>query len=165
MTFDLITLLIGGTAIANGIVFVRAYLKIRQLDEIVHPKSDRRIGQQANMSITDDDCANLNKASGAASRLYTLYTNITAIFPLLGILGTVMSLMQLSGTEGIADNFSTALRTTFAGLICAIFFKLLDSAISSTLDRALDEADYLIHEHDNEKRKSYAPQTETGYRY
>ena len=165
MTFDLITLLIGGTAIANGIVFVRAYLKIRQLDEIVHPKSDRRIGQQANMSITDDDCANLNRASGAASFLYTLYANITAIFPLLGILGTVASLMHLSGTEEIADNFFMALMTTAAGLVAAMIFKFLDSFISSTLDRALDEADYLIHEHDNEKRKSHAPQTETGYRY
>lgn len=165
MTFDLITLFILGAAIINVIMFVWAKIKIKQLDEIVHPKSDRRMGQQADMSITDDDCADLNKASAVASRLYTLYTNITAIFPLLGIFGTVVSLMKLSGTEGIADNFSMALTTTFWGLIFAIIFKILDSFISSTLDRALDEADYLIHEHDNEKRKSYAPQTETGYRY
>lgn len=165
MTLDLITCIIVVLFVINLVILIIAAIKIRRLDEIVHPKSDRRIGQQANMSITDDDCANLNRASGAASFLYTLYANITAIFPLLGILGTVASLMHLSGTEEIADNFFMALMTTAAGLVAAMIFKFLDSFISSTLDRALDEADYLIHEHDNEKRKSHAPQTETGYRY
>lgn len=165
MTFDYITLFIWGIAIVNGIIFVRSYLRIRQLDEIVHPKSDRRTGVQADMSITDADCDKLIRSSAIAARSYTFYTNITAVFPLLGIFGTVVSLMGLSGTAEVADNFSMALTTTFWGLIFAIFFKFLDSFISSTLDRALDEADYLIHEHDNEKRKSYAPQTKTGYRY
>ncbi|MCM1164421.1 MAG: hypothetical protein NC401_00245 [Ruminococcus sp.] len=42
--------------------------------------------------------------------------------------------------------------TTFQGLVCAIGFKIADSFITARLDRALDEADYLVHEHDKEKR-------------
>lgn len=165
MTFDLITCIIFVLAAINLVILIFAGIEIKKLDGIVHPKSDRRMGIQVDMSISDNDYAKLNNLSPWATGLYTLYTNITAIFPLLGILGTVVSLMQLSGTTEIADSFSVALNTTKWGLIFAMFFKFLDSFISSTLDRALDEADYLIHEHDNEKRKSHAPQTETGYRY
>ena len=160
MSIDPITLIIVIIGIVNAIVYRFAFSKIKHLDGIVHPKSDRRIGMQASMSITDDDYAQLSRFSDSAARSYTLFTNITAIFPLLGIFGTVVS-----GTDDLSVNFSMALMTTAAGLIAAMIFKFLDSFISSTLDRALDEADYLIHEHDEEKRKRYAAQAEAGYRH
>ena len=165
MSIDPITLIIVIIGIVNAIVYGFASSKIKHLDGIVHPKSDRRIGMQASMSITDDDYAQLSRFSDSAARSYTLFTNITAIFPLLGIFGTVVSLMKSSGTDDLSVNFSMALRTTAAGLIAAMIFKFFDSFISSTLDRALDEADYLIHEHDEEKRKRYAAQAEAGYRH
>ena len=165
MSLDVITLFIVLMSAFNAIIYVKAFIKIKRLDEIVHPKSDRRVGMQANMAITDDDCAELSKSSDSAARSYTLFTNITAMFPLLGIFGTVVSLMKSSGSDDLSANFSMALMTTAAGLIAAMIFKLLDSFISSTLDRALDEADYLIHEHDEEKRKKYAAQAEARHRY
>lgn len=165
MSFDAITLFIIFMGIFNVIVYVTAIVLIRRLDKIVHPKSDRRVGMQANMAITDDDCAELSKSSGSAAFVYTLFTNITAIFPLLGIFGTVMSLLQSSKADDLPANFLMALTTTAAGLIAAMIFKFFDSFISSTLDRALDEADYLIHEHDEEKRQKYAAQAETRHNY
>lgn len=165
MSFDPITLGIIVLGFANLFVYGAAYVKIKNLDRIVHPQSDRRIGMQASMSITDDDCAKLNTCSNIAAFLYTLFANIIAIFPLLGIFGTVWALMKSSGANDLSVNFSMALNTTAAGLVAAIIFKILDSFISSKLDRALDEADYLIHEHDAEKRKRYAAQTEEGHRY
>lgn len=165
MSLDAITLFIIFMAAFNVVVYVKAFVKIKHLDEIVHPKSDRRVGMQVNLAITDDDCAKLSDFSGSAARSYTLFTNITAIFPLLGIFGTVMSLLKSSNADDLPANFLMALTTTAAGLIAAMIFKFLDSFISSTLDRALDEADYLIHEHDEEKRKRYAAQTEAGHRY
>lgn len=163
MVPDPITITIIVLAVGNIGVFIRARILINRLDKLVHPKSDRRMGTQASLLISDEDCTNLNKCSKKASFWYTFYANITAIFPLLGIFGTVVSLMGLAGTEGLAEHFSVALNTTKWGLIGAMAFKLLDSAISSPLERALDEADYLIHQHDEEKREKYAAPAKSEY--
>lgn len=148
---DFITVLIIILGAGNLGVFFLTQRAVSGLEKLVHPKADRRNGIGADLSLTSEETAQLGKSSAKASFWYTLYLNLTAVFPLLGILGTVISLMKLSGTDDIAANFGMALRTTLWGLIFAILFKLLDSAISAKLDRALDEADYLIHEHDLHK--------------
>ena len=164
-TLDPITITIIVGFVFNFGVFIIAGYLICRLEQIVRPKSNRRIGMQAKMSISDDEWDKLITFSDWAALAYTGFTNITAVFPLLGILGTVFALMKSSGAENLSANFSTALTTTFLGLICAIFYKLLDSAISSKLDRALDEADYLIHKHDEEKREPYAAQAGEKYHH
>ena len=149
---DLITVLIIIMGAVNGGVYYVTWQMITSLQRLVHPKADRRNGINADLAITGEESAALSKHSDRASFFYTLFLNITAVFPRMGILGTVWSLMKLTGTDDISANFGMALRTTLWGLIFAIIFKLLDSLISPKLDRALDEADYLIHEHDREKR-------------
>lgn len=148
-----VTILIPILAAVNVLVYLRSRRVISALEKIVYPKSDRLYGVQADLTLTDEDCRKLRDGTTKASFFYTLFGNITAVFPLLGILGTVVSLMNLSGTDDLSANFSSALLTTFLGLIFAIAFKLLDAGISSRLDRALDEADYLIHRHDKERRE------------
>lgn len=133
------------------------------LGNIVFPSGDRRFGTSYE-KITNDDLKALSKASNRATFAYTLFVNFSAIFPLLGIFGTVCSLMRLSGTDDISASFSIALDTTVWGLLFAMGFKVLDSFISSKLDRALDATDYLIHADDREKRIKYAAQAEAGYR-
>lgn len=150
---DFITVLIILLGLANGGVYYLTWRLINNLCVLVHPKADRRNGIKADLSISAEESAQLSKSSDRASFFYTLFLNITAVFPLMGILGTVWSLMKLTGADDISANFGMALRTTLWGLIFAIVFKLLDSLISPKLDRALDEADYLIHEHDKEKEK------------
>lgn len=137
----------------NFAVFYFNLRMIKKLEGIVRPKTDRRVGIEAQLSLSDEESRELLECSGKASGVYALFTNITAVFPLLGILGTVASLMRLSGTDNLSENFSSALITTFAGLVAAIIFKIMDSFITARLDSALDEADYLIHEHDKEKRE------------
>lgn len=149
---DFITVIIIIMGAVNGFVYYITWQMITGLQKLVHPKADRRNGIGADLAITSEESAQLSKHSDRASFFYTLFLNITAVFPLMGILGTVWSLMKLTGTDDISANFGMALRTTLWGLIFAIVFKLLDSLISPKLDRALDEADYLIHEHDQEKR-------------
>lgn len=149
---DFITVMIIIMGVANGGVYYVTWQMINALQKLVHPKADRRNGLAADLAITSEESAELSKRSDRASFFYTLFLNITAVFPLMGILGTVWSLMKLTGADDISANFGMALRTTLWGLIFAIIFKLLDSLISPKLDRALDEADYLIHEHDKEKR-------------
>lgn len=151
---DIICTVIVIVGALNLVVFFLLKNMIKRLENIVYPKSDRRNEVQARLEITDKEIKRLNDISENASFRYTLFSNITAIFPLLGIFGTVYSLMQLSDAANISANFMSALKTTFWGLIFAIGYKLLDAFVVSKLDRALDEADYLIHKHDEEKRRS-----------
>lgn len=151
---DFITVVIILVGLFNIFVYYTTWKVIAKLQKLVHPKADRRNGIKADLNITAEESAALSKCSDLASSCYTMYLNLTAVFPLLGILGTVLSLMRLSGADDISANFGMALRTTFAGLIAAILFKVADSFISPKLDRALDEADYLIHQHDKEKENA-----------
>lgn len=151
---DIICTVIVIVGALNLAVFFLLKNMIKRLENIVYPKSDRRNEVQARLEITDKEIKRLNDISENASFRYTLFSNITAIFPLLGIFGTVYSLMRLSDVDNISANFMSALKTTFWGLIFAIGYKLLDAFVVSKLDRALDEADYLIHKHDEEKRRS-----------
>lgn len=150
---DFISLVILITCVVNVLVYLAVLKNISRLESTVRPKSDRRNGVMAQLALTDSESSDLADCSGRASGAYALFTNITAVFPLLGILGTVTSLMRLSGADNLSENFMSALATTFWGLICAIGFKIADSFITARLDRVLDEADYLIHEHDKEKRE------------
>lgn len=146
--------------IVNGAVFFLARQAITRLRRLVHPLAHYDFKDRQSYSGNE-----LVALSDRAAQLYTVYTNITAVFPLLGIFGTVCSLLGLSGTEDISIHFSTALDTTVWGLIFAIFYKVLDSALSSKLDRALDEADYQIHKLTQEEGDVHAPQEQTQHYY
>ncbi|MDE7229761.1 MAG: MotA/TolQ/ExbB proton channel family protein [Oscillospiraceae bacterium] len=149
----LVTAFIPVLFVVNLGVYWLARKMIIALERMIYPKTNRRDGVLAELSITEGESLKLRESTCRASMWYSLFVNITAVFPLLGILGTVMSLMNLSGTDDLSANFSSALLTTFLGLIAAIFFKLIDAWISSRLDRALEEADYIIHQHDKEQQE------------
>lgn len=148
----IVTVAIPVLAAVNIWVYLMARRQIARLEKTVYPKSDRLYGVQADLAVSDELCKELRRCSSSASMFYGFFANITAVFPLMGILGTVVSLMNLSGTDDLASNFSSALWTTFLGLIGAIVFKLFDAGISSRLERALDESDYIIHRHNEERR-------------
>lgn len=147
----LVTAFIPVLFVVNVGVYWLARRKIILLEQTVYPKSNRRDRVQADITLSDKDCELLRESTSRASMLYSFFANITAVFPLLGILGTVVSLMNLSGTNDLSANFSSALLTTFLGLVAAIIFKLMDAGIAPRLERALDESDYLIHQHDIER--------------
>ncbi len=132
----------------NVFVYLRIKREIHILELSVYPKSDRRSEIYPSDTLSDKEFLELKDQSRKAAREYALYSNITAIFPLLGILGTVASLMGLGSVDDLSANFSSALWTTFLGLICAIFFKAMDAGISADLDRLLDESDHIIRERD-----------------
>ena len=147
----LVTAFIPVLFVLNIGVYWLARKKIALLELTVYPKSNRRDRLQADITLSDKDCELLRETTSRASMMYSFFANITAVFPLLGILGTVMSLMNLSGTDDLSANFSSALLTTFLGLVAAIIFKIMDAGIAPRLERALDESDYLIHQHDMER--------------
>ena len=70
-----------------------------------------------------------------ANGFYAVFSNLTGIFPLLGILGTVISLIPIvADMENMQKNFSTALTSTFWGLVFAIIFKFLDGFLSTRME-------------------------------
>ena len=135
----------------NIAVFLITRKMIIELEKMVYPKNNRRDGIKAELSITAEECQSLREHIGRAAGGYTFFANITAVFPLLGILGTVASLMNLSGTDDLSASFSSALLTTLLGIIFAIICKIADGFISPRLDVAVDNANYLIREHDKER--------------
>ncbi|MBP3270765.1 MAG: MotA/TolQ/ExbB proton channel family protein [Ruminococcus sp.] len=69
----------------------------------------------------------------------SLYNGITSVFPLLGMFGTVKSLLNLpSLTEGdisaVQNSFFTALTSTAWGIIFAVIFKIIGSAIAPGIE-------------------------------
>lgn len=156
----LVTVLIPVLFVLNLGVYWLARKKISVLEQTVYPKGNRRDNIPAELALSDKDCERLRDSTCKASMAYSFFANTTAVFPLLGILGTVVSLMNLSGTDDLSANFSSALLTTFLGLVAAIIFKLMDAGLAPRLERALDESDYLIHQHDKERRSTQCVENE-----
>ncbi len=73
---------------------------------------------------------------------YHLFISINSLFPLFGILGTVISLLRVSDLSNarIIFNFTTALTSTFWGLIFAIGFKAVDGFVGAKIEE--NEADF-----------------------
>lgn len=93
---------------------------------------------------------------------YQVYVSITSIFPLMGILGTVISLLSLIDfqTQRLMLSFSTALTSTFWGLIFAITFKAIDSNISSQITFNQENFNLLfrrIDDHLEKEEKGLSP--------
>lgn len=60
-----------------------------------------------------------------------LLLTVNSIFPLMGILGTIISLLRMVDISSpeVMMNFTTALTSTFWGLIFAIAFKAVDATV------------------------------------
>ncbi len=68
------------------------------------------------------------------------------VFPLLGILGTILALAGIStspdgfSATAISKAFVTALDTTILGMLFAIIFTIIESAITPSIERLLEES-------------------------
>ncbi|PKM57850.1 MAG: hypothetical protein CVU98_04025 [Firmicutes bacterium HGW-Firmicutes-3] len=79
-----------------------------------------------------------------------LYMNILStihsVFPLLGILGTIIALLGMVDLEGgsVILNFTTALTSTFWGLVFAIGFKGINTTLLSKSELNSEDFELLI---------------------
>lgn len=89
------------------------------------------------------------------NQLYHIFYAIITIFPLAGILGTVLSLLRLVdfSNSSIIANFSTALTSTFWGLVFAIVFRFLDGKISSVIQSNQEGLNLLLNRIDTYHNK------------
>ncbi|WP_273325378.1 MotA/TolQ/ExbB proton channel family protein [Vallitalea guaymasensis] len=88
----------------------------------------------------------LRKLKEKETKCYHVFVSITTIFPLMGILGTIISLLRLVSftSDTIMLNFTTALTSTFWGLVCAIIFKAIDGTVSPKIAFNDDNFNLLI---------------------
>ncbi len=66
-----------------------------------------------------------------------LYIAITSILPLMGILGTVIALLRIDAFELtiVSSNFTSALSSTFWGLLGAIACRIMEGTLSPKIER------------------------------
>lgn len=141
----------------NGYLAYQLKNRINALYEVLNPtmympiqKIITKVHQEKSL-----DLHYIRNLKEKETRLFHIYASITSIFPLLGILGTIISLIRIISIESdtLMINFSTALTSTFWGLLGAIIFKAIGgilSGISESNDDMLkllfsriDEYDYL----------------------
>jgi len=139
-------------AVINGIMFVGAFKSKQDVDKLLHPSSNRARKITPNINMTNEEIENTQKKYQSMSSFYSGYANITAIFPLLGIIGTVAALMkEADDIEKLTDNFNVALSTTFLGIFFAIFFKVIDSFLSGSMEVIIEEINHVVQEYERKE--------------
>ncbi|GKX28036.1 hypothetical protein SH1V18_05160 [Vallitalea longa] len=120
------------------------YIPIQQIIDSIRKNNDSEI-----------DLHLLRKLKEEETKCYHVFVSITTIFPLMGILGTIISLLRLVSfsSDTIMLNFTTALTSTFWGLVCAIIFKAIDGTISPKIAFNDDNFNLLINRIDRYTNK------------
>ena len=120
------------------IITVYMYAKCKKCANILHEEMQPffyiPVKNELSDEVTEIPIETIVKMREKSTKNYSIFTNMIAVFPLLGILGTVYSLLKLvSDSSDVTGSFYGALTSTFWGIVFAIFFKLLDSALTAPL--------------------------------
>ena len=96
------------------------------------------------LGIKETKLKTAKKQGDTIKQWYTIFTTVITVFPLLGMLGTVAALFMLDLDKGnmdnIRNNFFMALSSTAWGIICSVFYKILDAVwLSSQIDTLLEK--------------------------
>lgn len=123
------------------------YVPIEQIIQMIHPANKCELDLHKLRTLKENE-----------TKAYHGYASITNIFPLLGILGTIISLLRLASLSqaNVMINFTTALTSTFWGLVCAIVFKAIDGSISPKIELNNDSFNLLINRLDQYTSKGDA---------
>lgn len=147
---------IGWIILVLGIItligYIAVYSRTNRLEGTINQnkkKTKKRHVYNGNGYTTEPDVNNWEDVSEYMKDFnniqvsYKIVAQLVPVFPLLGLLGTVWGLMkEISGMTEVAagqpidtslliSGLSTAMVTTFAGLVMAIAFKIIDSLLVS----------------------------------
>jgi len=94
----------------------------------------------------DPDLHMIKKLKDKEARFVTILITVISVFPLLGILGTIIALLGMVdlGSQEVLLNFTTALTSTFWGLVFAIGFKGGSSMLMAQSDENGENFELLI---------------------
>lgn len=92
------------------------------------------------------DLHKIKKLKDGEARYVNMLLTIISVFPLMGILGTIISLLRMVdlGNEAVLFNFTTALTSTFWGLVFAIGFKGFSAMLIAQSDQNAENFELLI---------------------
>lgn len=127
--FDGLILLLAGL---NVFFYLRAYQSTEQLYRRFNQIHSLGIGKTEQLETTlTQEIHNLYQES---THHVHLFEQFTSLFPLFGLLGTILSLLRLVDFQNtnVMINFSSALTSTFWGLVLAICFKFIYAAYLSS---------------------------------
>lgn len=146
--FDLLIILLG---VVNGFYIYPAAKKASvALKEKLQPtvyvpinvllKSFRAEGQK------DYDLHKIKHLKEKEAFYGNILMTVLSVFPLMGILGTIISLLRMVdlGNVSVLLNFTTALTSTFWGLVFAIGFRGLTTNLASMMEQNSENFELLI---------------------
>ena len=154
-TFDTVIIIIGAV---NWIVLVFTWQNAKEVHKNFDGRHNKSLPRFNPRELSEDEMRDLYDKLYCpwkrAEKLYSIFIGLTSIFPYLGILGTVISLMMLVGSDvsyAAQESFYVALTSTFWGVLFAVFFRVFDAAISTTIQSNNDDMVRLIH-HEGKKQ-------------
>ncbi len=136
--YDLIIVLV---ALVNAfVIFPRAKKSSKALAEHLQPKIFVPITLLMNqIKGNHEKKLDLNALKAMRSSelyFYNIFGAINNAFPMLGMLGTILALLSMINLsdEMIALQFTSALTSTFWGLVFALIFKAIDAPLSTEVE-------------------------------
>lgn len=92
------------------------------------------------------DLHQIKQLKDSEARSVNMLFTIISVFPLMGILGTIIALLGMVnlGSEEVLINFTTALTSTFWGLVFSIGFKGLTSMLVAQNEQNIENFELLI---------------------
>lgn len=122
-----------------GMFFVFAAAALHISNTIAHTV-EKSFEPESEMKLKKENYYWLEKS-------YTLFITLITIFPLLGMFGTVKSLLELdmSGDmSALKNNFFQALTSTAWGIICAVFFKIINANFQPFIENQIAKAKKIL---------------------
>jgi chemotaxis protein MotA len=151
LTYDILIVLL---AVFNGYILVKLTKESEKLYKLINPTVYIPIEHLLHSQDKHNGSFNLHhmrEIKEKETKYANLFLSISGLFPLLGILGTIISLIKIvtfSNSEVIV-NFSSALTSTFWGLVFAIIFKAIYGIISSKVETNAELMSLLINRIDD----------------
>lgn len=117
-----------------------------QLQPTLYIPIDILLQQFVNNDKKRIDLHQIKKLKDSEAKSVNVLLTIISVFPLMGILGTIISLLGMVnlGSEEVLINFTTALTSTFWGLVFAIGFKGLTSMLVVQNEQNFENFELLI---------------------
>ena len=117
-----------------------------ELQPTLYVPIDALIKHFVTNSSKELDLHSIKKLKDEEARFVNMLLTVISVFPLMGILGTIISLLRMVdlGSDLVLLNFTTALTSTFWGLVCAIGFKGFTAMLVAQSEENAENFELLI---------------------
>lgn len=153
--YDLLIVLLA--VIAGGLVFPRAKKASEEVKSHLQPTIyipiDALLSRFQKKQEQGIDLHKIKNLKDQEARYVNILLTIISVFPLMGILGTIIALLGMVnlGGQEVMINFTTALTSTFWGLVFSIGFKGGSAMLLAQYEQNSENFELLIKRMDTVK--------------